>query len=63
MYKARLEWIRQQPGVEKVIVSHRASNLASKFANQKFGFVQTHVSERTWPDGITEPEFHYELKF
>ncbi len=62
MNEARLNWIRVQPGVEKVLVSHRASNLASRRANQRFGFVQTHVSERPWPDRVTEREYHYELR-
>jgi len=61
LYEARIEWARQQPGVERIIVSHRDSNLASKFANQKFGFVSTHETEKVWNDGITEKEFHYEL--
>jgi len=60
-YEARIGWARQQPGVERIIVSHRESNVASKFANQKFGFVPTHTTEKLWNDGITEDEFHYEL--
>lgn len=60
-YEARITWARHDPTVERVIVTHRASNLASKFANQKFGFVRTHVTEKVWNDGITEEEFHYEL--
>jgi len=61
-YKARLDWAIIHPRVERVIVTHRASNRASKSANQKFGFVKTHVTEKVWNDGITEKEFHYELK-
>ena len=38
MYRARINWAKDQPNVEKIIVSHRASNLASKYANQKHGF-------------------------
>ena len=60
-YEARIGWARQQPGVERIIVSHRESNVASKFANQKFGFVPTHVSDKVWNDGVAEKEFHYEL--
>ena len=60
-YEARIGWARQQPGVERIIVSHRESNVASKFANQKFGFVPTHVTDKKWNDGINEKEFHYEL--
>ena len=61
-YEARLDWAKKHPQVERVIVTHRASNLTSKAANQKFGFVFTHVTEREWNDGSTEEEFHYELK-
>ena len=61
LYEARIDWARNQPGVERIIVSHRESNAASKFANQKFGFVGTHTTEKLWNDGVTEREFHYEL--
>lgn len=62
MYRTRLEWAKQQPTVEKIIVSHRASNLSSKRANQKHGFTTTHKIERIWTDGATEDEIFYELK-
>ena len=61
LYESRINWAREHPTIERIIVSHRASNLASKFANQNFGFVPTHVTEKVWNDGITEEEFHYEL--
>jgi RimJ/RimL family protein N-acetyltransferase len=61
LYEARIEWARQQPSVERIVVSHRESNVASKFANQKLGFVSTHETEKVWNDGLTEKEFHYEL--
>ena len=62
MYRARIDWAKAQPNVEKIIVSHRASNLASKYANQKHGFVETHKNEKVWTDGATEDEIFYELK-
>lgn len=62
MYQTRIDWAKRQPTVERIIVSHRASNLASKNANQKHGFVCTHENDRTWSDGLTESEFYYELK-
>jgi len=62
MYQARINWAKEQPTVEKIIVSHRASNLASKYANQKQGFVTTHKHEKVWTDGATEDEIFYELK-
>ena len=61
LYAARIAWARNQSGVERIIVSHRESNAASKFANQKFGFVGTHTTEKIWNDGFAEKEFHYEL--
>jgi RimJ/RimL family protein N-acetyltransferase len=61
LYEARIGWARKQPGVERIIVSHRESNVASMLANQKFRFVCTHMTEKIWNDGIAEREFHYEL--
>lgn len=60
-YEVRLNWAREHPSIERVIVSHRASNLTSKAANQRFGFVFTRVTERKWNDGSAQEEFHYEL--
>lgn len=62
MYKKRIDWAKSQPNVEKIIVSHRESNLSSKFANQKHGFKFTHVQEKEWVDGNKENEIFYELK-
>lgn len=62
MYQTRINWAKAQPTVEKIIVSHRASNLSSKYANQKHGFVFTHTTEKVWTDGVTEYEIFYELK-
>ena len=62
MYEARLEWARARPSIERIIVSHRASNVASKYANQKHGFVFTGTHEKSWPDGATEDEVCYELR-
>jgi len=61
MYAARLKWARQHPTCEKIIVSHRESNIASKFANQKHGFAYTHTEERRWPDSKIENELFYEI--
>jgi len=61
MYQTRINWAREQPTVVKIIVSHRASNLASKYANRKHGFVLTHTNEKIWTDGATEDEIFYEL--
>lgn len=62
MYRTRLDWAKQQPLVERILVSHRASNLASKYANQKYGFTLSHTEEMVWSDGATEDLLSYELK-
>jgi len=62
IYQTRIKWAKQQPTVEKIIVSHRASNLSSKYANQKHGFVLTHKTGKVWTDGATEDEIFYELE-
>lgn len=62
MYRTRIEWAKAQPTVEKIVVSHRASNLVSKRANQKHGFVLTDEIEKIWSDGAAESECFYELK-
>jgi RimJ/RimL family protein N-acetyltransferase len=62
MYRARLDWAKAHPTIERIIVSHRASNVASKYANQKHGFIFTRTHEKTWADGKTEGEVCYELK-
>ena len=61
MYETRIDWAKAQPLVERIVVSHRASNVASKYANQKHGFRFTHNHQKTWHDGITEDEVCYEL--
>lgn len=61
MYRKRIEWAAKHPTIEHVIVSHRASNLSSRRANQKHGFQFTHSTERVWPDGSTEEELFYAL--
>lgn len=59
-YRARLQWAAEHH-IKRLIISHRESNLASKAANQRFGFVYTHREPRTWPDGSTEDNVFYEL--
>ncbi|MGC2235292.1 MAG: GNAT family N-acetyltransferase [Pyrinomonadaceae bacterium] len=62
MYRKRIDWAKAHPTIKRIIVSHRASNVASKFANQKHGFVFTKTNEKIWSDGVTEDEVCYELK-
>ncbi len=61
MYKTRIDWAKNQPEVRRIVVSHRESNAASKFANQKHGFVETDRKEKEWSDGTSEDEIFYEL--
>jgi len=61
LYRARLDWIRASRRFRTVHVSHRASNEASRRANQRHGFVKTGAKPIQWPDGTVEDEIHYEL--
>jgi RimJ/RimL family protein N-acetyltransferase len=61
MYQVRIDWARAQDGVRRVIVSHRAHNVASKAANQKHGFIYTHSDRLTWHDGTEEDDVFYAL--
>lgn len=60
LYRARIDWAREK-GFSEIIVSHRASNISSKMANQKHGFVYSHSKPHTWNDGITEDNVFYTL--
>jgi RimJ/RimL family protein N-acetyltransferase len=62
LYEARLAWIRERPQFKRVTVSVRESNLPSRQANQRFGFVQKGAQSRVWRDGDTEDEVFYELR-
>ena len=48
MYQTRINWAKRQPNVERLIVSHHASNVVSKIASQKHGFVLTDTKEIVW---------------
>lgn len=61
LYKACIDWGKDYLAWTKIIVSHREDNLASKNANQRFGFKYTHTAQRTFPDGVTCNEPTYEL--
>jgi RimJ/RimL family protein N-acetyltransferase len=61
MYQKRIEWATKHPTIEQIIVSHRASNLPSKYANQKYGFQYTHIEDKIWPDGTREENVFYAL--
>jgi RimJ/RimL family protein N-acetyltransferase len=60
-YDERLAWVQARPHFRRVIVSHRASNEASRRIIVRYGFVLTGRSPRIWPNGETEDELMYEL--
>jgi RimJ/RimL family protein N-acetyltransferase len=60
LYEARLAWAKAHQ-IKCLKIGHRASNLASRAANQHYGFTHTHSEPNTWPDGKTEDMFYYEL--
>lgn len=62
LYDARLAWIAQSGRFTKIHVSHRASNEASRRANQRHGFIRIKAEPHTWPDGVVEDEVFYELR-
>lgn len=62
LYRARIDWARQHPLVQTIVVSHRESNTASMKANQKHGFLYTHRKAHVWPDGAEEDQLFYELR-
>ncbi len=61
LYRARLDWAVQK-GFAEIVVSHRASNEASRIANQKHGFVFTHTEPHIWNDGESEDNVFYKLE-
>ena len=61
-YDARIAWARQQGCFDKIRVSHRAGNEASRAANQAFGFKYIGKEMIDWTDGTKDFEYNYELK-
>lgn len=61
LYEARIAWARRHPTCKRMVVSHRESNVSSRFANQKHSFRWTYSKERIWNDGLREKEHFYEL--
>ncbi len=61
MYKARIDWAKEQPEIRRIEVSHRESNLASKYANQKHGFKLVKEEDKVWHDGVSEKDVIYSL--
>ena len=63
LFHARLDWIRIHGKFKRAIAKVRASNEVSQRACRHFGFVCIDRTPRTWPDGTTEDELVYELRF
>lgn len=61
LYEARIGWAESHPTCTRIVVSHRESNIASKRANQRYGFRWIRCEEKRWSDGIAEKEHFYEL--
>lgn len=60
LYKVRMSWAIEL-GLKLLSVSHRESNIASKAANQRFGFRYSHREACSWLDGTTEDVLYYTL--
>ena len=60
-YEARITWAREQDCFDKIRVSHRQGNEASRVANQAFGFQLINKEMIKWPDGTKDFEYNYEL--
>jgi len=63
LYQVRLDWILRQTQFQRVVVSHRESNAASRRAIERHGFTETHRAARIWPDGTSGDEIFYEHPF
>ncbi len=61
LYKACIDWGISFLPWKRIVVSHREDNLASKGANQHFGFKYTHTEPHNWHDGKTVNHIFYEL--
>lgn len=60
LYKIRMEWAFKL-SLKRLTVSHRESNMISKAAIQRLGFVFTHRETLHWLDGTTEDALYYVL--
>ncbi len=60
LFNDSIEWAAANGTFKKIVISHRASNEASRRANQKAGFIYTHTQKDvSWPDGSREDEMWY----
>ena len=59
LYDARLAWAIEH-GLKTLRIGHRESNIASKAANQRNGFIYKFSERANWPDGGEEDILYYE---
>lgn len=62
LYDARIRWIVESNLFDKVAVSHKQGNEASRRANQRFGFQKTGEENVTWGDGSQGIKHNYEMR-
>lgn len=60
LYQVRMAWAARLQ-LKQLQVSHRESNVISKAANQRSGFVYSHRETANWLDGTTEDVWYYTL--
>jgi GNAT superfamily N-acetyltransferase len=60
LYEARIDWAKKK-GIKKLLIGHREGNVASRSANQHYGFSYTHRESLQWPDGSVADSVFYEL--
>lgn len=61
-YKARIDWVKGQTGLTKIIANHREGNEASRAAILKWGFVFCDTETITYGDGTQNTRYKYELR-
>lgn len=61
LYDARLNWAKEQNGLEIIEVSHRKGNQASQKSIENHGFQLQKKQIIVWPDGLEDEEFIYQL--
>lgn len=63
LVKAGLDWAESEKRFERILVSHRDGNDASRKSNQKNGFDYIGRKAETWPDGKMADSLMYEKRF
>jgi RimJ/RimL family protein N-acetyltransferase len=61
LYEARINWAINHLPFQRLVISHREGNEASRRAIQAFGFKFTDKRIIDWPDGSNAREYNYEL--